>query len=808
MGPFYESCPELSTKVLRDGCRWRLAKAVEQSNGQLVRSPPSAGKDSRFIFKINFQHQEEAVRPATPAKVLEVLCSCCSSMVSNISNLPPVVPAHTGEYRDFANAQRFVVMCYRDDSDRYGSRCRCAHNGEVIRESHWSCCGNTSRGAPPCGESVNRDSVRYAHHIVCSTGAHNVCKRCLFEKIVHFNDQFKSGSRFMLTETGPILCPCNYVLPSKLAVLCIDDKVVLTDYVENVIKMNSEIIYAAYQRSLVKINAILDSGSERMSNELRREEEERYLRLQVNLTCPDAKQCIQCGFGPFFKFGCASVGKDCGRYIESMNISFSGMCPSCKWNCQDIEFDGLTPWNGVFPAPIFEDLALLATDSTATDEISRAIEVSQLDVVVEEPSMQQMTRQLSEGSREIIDRIVSDSERGAVDMQHVTFALHAINWAQRLGSINSDEKETLKKHILVGTAFPEEILQKVSEGHRQVLAGLVAGAAKTEEKEGELSALMHEMAQSICYICTDPDSTDEYVCCSQGHKAHTNCLQDFIGNFSESFFEDFSGFQTNRGDYCCKFPVSKKGPCGSKYTLSPLVFMNGGDSIEEFAESYLLNRMRDAIWTRYSELSRQILHISKPACRAEVTAAIDEMKCREAARLENLSFRLLYRDARCCVNCGFGPMVKGDRDCSDIQSHHGQQLEKGKYNNKCPNCQHLEPRWERYPVWLGATKVTKKEEAVNDEILATLMDMGFSFHVCVNATKRHGDNLERAVEYATRHCNDPEESEKPKPPVPEEAQGGIKFPPLHPFRNPKFSDRSERRRPSAGRDFPPDCTPS
>jgi 8-oxo-dGTP pyrophosphatase MutT (NUDIX family) len=67
MGPFYESCRELSTKVLRDGCMWKLTKAVEQSSGQLVRSHPSAGKDPRKIFKINFHHQEDSDVRAGPS---------------------------------------------------------------------------------------------------------------------------------------------------------------------------------------------------------------------------------------------------------------------------------------------------------------------------------------------------------------------------------------------------------------------------------------------------------------------------------------------------------------------------------------------------------------------------------------------------------------------------------------------------------------------------------------------------------------------------------------------------------------------
>lgn len=439
-------------------------------------------------------------------------------------------------------------------------------------------------------------------------------------------------------------------------------------------------------------------------SDLRIEEEERYLRLQLHLVCPDARQCKNCSYGPLFKYGCSTVGKGYGSHIEALNVSFQGKCPACQWDCGDIEFECLPLWMGNFSDTVLGDLRLLATDGgTVEQQLNMTKQSSAAELAVEDlgedlgPVLRptsdaadlqsNLRRGFSDGSRNIIERFAESEE--LVNMQHITFALHAIASAHIVGSITLEEKEILKSSVQTGHSCPEGILSKISPGHRQVLLSLLgtesekasagAGAAIIDKsgidpkaiwrvmveagcsKEAAVKSLSKKHVSSSstceCQICGSSDAAtpdDSIISCMEGHVFHKSCLTDYGNMFSNTFFENFSEFQICQGDYCCAYVGTNSAQCRARYEIPPLAIF---DCSTSFVESYIMSRMRYVVWSLYGEFSSQLLNYSKLEISAEQDKAATITKEREKARSHNLSLRLLYPDARACIKCGFGPMI-------------------------------------------------------------------------------------------------------------------------------------------------------
>jgi len=248
---FYDTVPELKEKASRDALRWRLSAAIVQSRGRLVKS----SGDTK-LFQITHQDIAAVVEGEDSGVAGVDQCSSCQQQISLASSRAELKkPCHVGQWR---NHSITGYCCAIDaDSTEGGRYVRCRHPGGIIQSSHWSCCGNRSHFSPPCGVSEDSPSesvVKYFDHIVCATGTHRICKKCVGDKIRLFNDQFRTGgARSMLSDTGPVLCPCDYVLPAKVAIACVPDLAVVNEYTESIVKMKSEIVYTAFQKSFVRV---------------------------------------------------------------------------------------------------------------------------------------------------------------------------------------------------------------------------------------------------------------------------------------------------------------------------------------------------------------------------------------------------------------------------------------------------------------------------------------------------------------------------------------------------------------------------
>lgn len=249
--PFYSSVPELQSKQRRDELRWRLTLAISQSGGRLITLAPDPPRKSPSI-KVVYVSESAAGGGAESAEKEQ--CSCCQREITlGRSRVVEKKAAHKGQWR---NHSITGYCCAIDvDSQENGRYVLCRHKGGIIQSSHWSCCGNQSHFCPPCGfseESPTDSRIRDFDHVVCATGNHRVCKKCVREKIARFNDQFRTGgARSMLSDTGPTLCPCDYVLPAKVAIACVEEAPVVSEYVDSIVKVKSEIIYSAFQKSFV-----------------------------------------------------------------------------------------------------------------------------------------------------------------------------------------------------------------------------------------------------------------------------------------------------------------------------------------------------------------------------------------------------------------------------------------------------------------------------------------------------------------------------------------------------------------------------
>jgi hypothetical protein len=247
---FYDTVPELKEKASRDALRWRLSAAIMQSRGRLVKT-----SDHPLTSQIIYQDVPAAEQAEEVVLVGELSqCSSCMAKFSpECSRTGQKKPCHIGQWRNLSMT-RFCCAIDRDSTGQ-GQYMLCKHPHGILSNNHWSCCGNLSHNSPPCGESIDSPSesvVKYVDHVVCATGTHRICKKCVGDKIRQFNDQFRTGgARSMLSDTGPLLCPCNYVLPAKVAIACIPDLAVVNEYTESIVKMKSEIVYTVFQKSFV-----------------------------------------------------------------------------------------------------------------------------------------------------------------------------------------------------------------------------------------------------------------------------------------------------------------------------------------------------------------------------------------------------------------------------------------------------------------------------------------------------------------------------------------------------------------------------
>ena len=55
--------------------------------------------------------------------------------------------SHKGEWRE---QSKLPHHCALGESSMDGSKCKCAHEGGVIKDNHWSCCGSKEKESPVC----------------------------------------------------------------------------------------------------------------------------------------------------------------------------------------------------------------------------------------------------------------------------------------------------------------------------------------------------------------------------------------------------------------------------------------------------------------------------------------------------------------------------------------------------------------------------------------------------------------------------------------------------------------------------------
>ena len=376
-----------------------------------------------------------------------------------------------------------------------------------------------------------------------------------------------------------------------------------------------------------------------------------------------------------------------------------------------------------------------------------------------------LERSLSQSSKDIANSNESNSES--------IIALNAIRVAYYSNRINDDEKLYLKNYVKDTNIMIDDvsILNKLDEGERIALLSVARSPThlmtserlelirlrKRYHKEvssDDKKAVIDTVNNGICCVCGDEKSKSEGITCSEGHFFCNEDLTAWVSSINEEKELHPDLFRKRKGRICCPEAINMTGTnsvmCPSESFSHAIICKHIVD--EDVLEKYIEGIKHIQGLDLFANYQLQVLNeienfkaevmIDTPSDIGNKIERLEKVKIdrqklieRQAKKMELVqlaqSLKVLHPDARQCLVCGFGPLLKFK--CDDLLLHHLKPVSNDSssstmYDNSCPQCKAAPPsNWKNLPTWNGKLPASYLSEEIDDVEFANFTANSYSW---------------------------------------------------------------------------------